>query len=205
MMTIYSRRDIDLMPSRYRANFVNCLSGFKSANLIGTQSKANGANLAVFNSVFHVGANPPLLGMVVRPHTVRRDTLENILETGEFTINHISAEMVSAAHQTSAKYPQNISEFDAVGLTPEYRKHLSVPYVGESRIKIGLSCQEVIPIKANNTHIVIGEIQEVVAPEEALHEDGQIRLESLNGITINGLDSYYRAQFLARFDYATPE
>ncbi|MFT6737257.1 MAG: flavin reductase (DIM6/NTAB) family NADH-FMN oxidoreductase RutF, partial [Kangiellaceae bacterium] len=72
---IFNERAILDLPQRTRANFINSLSGFKSANLIGTQSIEGVNNLSMVSSVFHVGANPPLIGMLIRPHTVKRDTL----------------------------------------------------------------------------------------------------------------------------------
>ena len=78
---------IDAMAQRYRANFINSLSGYKSANLIGTCNEQQQTNLAIISSVVHIGANPPLMGMIMRPHTVTRDTLGNIKQTGLFTIN----------------------------------------------------------------------------------------------------------------------
>lgn len=70
--------EIMRLPSRYRANLINKVSGFKPANLIGTKSKSGQTNLAVFNSVVHIGANPPYLGFILRPTTVERHTYENI-------------------------------------------------------------------------------------------------------------------------------
>lgn len=203
-MTSFNEFDLADMPQRYRANFINSLSGFKSANLIGTQT-ANGVfNLAVFNSVFHLGANPPLLGMVFRPHTVRRDTLENILETQHYTINHIHKNMIKQAHQTSAKYDKDISEFTAVGLTPEIHGAFPAPYVQESKIKIGLQMREVLPVKSNDTQIMVGEIKEIHLAQQLLSPDGHVELDQAEGIAISGLDTYHLPQLLARFDYATP-
>ena len=122
----------------YRTNLVNSLSGFKSANLIGTISNEGKTNLAIFNSVVHVGANPPALGLLMRPASVERHTYTNIKETNHFTINHINKEIFKQAHQTSAQYDKDISEFDACGLTPEYTETIKAPYVKESKIKIGL-------------------------------------------------------------------
>ena len=122
----------------YRAAFINSLSGFKSANLIGTISSEGKTNLAIFSSVIHVGANPPLMGFLMRPVSVERHTYNNIKETGHFTINHINKEIFKQAHQTSASYEKDISEFDACGLTPEYTETIKAPYVKESKIKIGL-------------------------------------------------------------------
>ncbi|MFT7259781.1 MAG: hypothetical protein ACI9MS_001643, partial [Glaciecola sp.] len=99
----FNASDIDNMAQRVRANFINSLSGFKSGNLIGTRSAGDKIgtkgidNLAVVSSVFHIGAHPPLLGMIMRPHTVRRDTLQNIKDTGEYTINHICSAIVEKA------------------------------------------------------------------------------------------------------------
>lgn len=58
----------------YRANLINSVSGFKSANLIGTVSSKGNTNLAIFSSVIHVGANPPLIGLLMRPVSVPRHT-----------------------------------------------------------------------------------------------------------------------------------
>ena len=114
-MTIkwFSREDIDAMDSRYRAHFINSLSGVKSANLLGTRSELGEENLAIISSVFHLGANPPLMGMIMRPHSVARHSLENILETGVYTLNHIADSFFAQAHQTSAKYPKEQSEFES--------------------------------------------------------------------------------------------
>ena len=68
--------DIAQLPERQRAAFINCLSGFKSANLVGTVSASGQANLALVSSVVHLGANPPLLAFISRPPSVDRHTLE---------------------------------------------------------------------------------------------------------------------------------
>ncbi len=66
-MNIITRQAIDQMERRYRANFINSVTGCKQVHLLGTVNEGGQANLAVVNSVFHVGANPALLGVVFRP------------------------------------------------------------------------------------------------------------------------------------------
>ena len=80
---------IKAMDKRYRANFINSVTGYKSANLIGTISKDNDENLAIFSSVTHIGSNPAMLGFITRPTTVSRHTYTNIKQTTIFTVNHI--------------------------------------------------------------------------------------------------------------------
>ena len=85
---ILTRDDIAQFEQRYRTAFVNSLAGFRQAVLVGTKSRDNNSNLAIFNSLIHLGANPALLGLINRPDSVQRDTLQNIIETKEYTLNY---------------------------------------------------------------------------------------------------------------------
>lgn len=192
------------LEKHYRTNLVNSLTGFKSANLIGTISKEGKTNLAIFSSAIHVGANPPLIGILVRPASVPRHTYTNIKETNYFTINHINKEIFKKAHQTSARYDKDVSEFDECGLTPEYSDTFKVPYVRESKIKIGCRFVEELEIKFNGTIFIVGEILEVILPDDVVSEDGFVDIEKSGTIAISGLDSYHDTKRIARLSYAKP-
>lgn len=188
-----------------RANFVNSLSGYKPANLIGSISASKQTNLAIFSSVVHIGANPPLLGFIQRPiGDVRRHTYENIKATGVYTINHIHESFAERAHFTSAKFDENISEFDACGLTEEFLDDFAAPFVKESRIKIGLKLVEEIPVRSNGTILLIGEIEHLLIEENALLEDGNIDLNEVADVCVSALDTYHQAKQIARFPFARP-
>ena len=200
----YTINDILLFEQRYRATFINSIGGFKSLVLIGTRSKEGNSNLAVFNSLFHIGANPPLFGFIIRPDSVERHTLSNILETGEFTLNHINETIYKQAHQTSARYPNNISEFNATYLNEEYKTGYFAPFVKESHIKIGASFSQKIDIQENGTIMIIAKIVYVSIPHNCLKDDGFIDIEQAGSITVSGLDSYHSTQKIARLSYAKP-
>ncbi len=201
----FSSRDILNMESRKRAAFMNSLSGFKSASLIGTIDNNYNTNLAIFSSVIHLGSNPALVGFVNRPDSVDRHTFENILATNCFTINHINKSIYKQAHQTSARYPKDISEFDATGLTTEYLNEFKAPFVKESQIKYGLEFVEKHELKINGTILVIGKVVEVILPEFCLLSDGAIDIEMAETIAISGLDSYHNTEKIARLSYAKPD
>ena len=188
----------------YRTNLVNSLTGFKSANLIGTISAEGKTNLAIFNSVIHVGANPPLMGLLMRPVSVERHTYNNIKEINFFTINHINQEIFKQAHQTSARYDKDVSEFDECGLTPEYSEIIKAPYVKESKIKIGLKFVEEQKIKFNGTIFIVGEIVEIILPNDVVAKDGYVDIEKAGTIAISGLDSYHWTKRIARLYYVKP-
>jgi len=64
------------LPRQQRVNLINSLSGFKSANLLGTRASNGQENLSIVSSCFHLGADPALIGMIIRPHSVDRHSLE---------------------------------------------------------------------------------------------------------------------------------
>src|SRR5215203_6237250 len=133
MQTI-SAAAIDDMERFYRANLINSLTGFKSVNLIGTINQNGKTNLGVFSSIVHIGSNPALIGYINRPRSAAPHTLANIEASGVYTMNHIHPDFISQAHQTSAKYPDTVSEFDAVGLTPQFLDGFVAPFVEQSQI-----------------------------------------------------------------------
>lgn len=198
----FSLVDLMALEQRYRAAFVNSLSGFKSVCLIGTKNNEAQTNLAIFNSFVHIGANPPYIGFISRPDSVDRHTLNNITENEFYTINHINESIFKQAHQTSARYPQNTSEFNATGLNEEYKNGFNAPYVKESSIQIGVQLKEKIHIKTNNTILVVGQIRHVYFPNDCLCTDGFLDIEKADTITCSGLDSYHTTNRLSRLAYA---
>jgi flavin reductase (DIM6/NTAB) family NADH-FMN oxidoreductase RutF len=200
----YTLSEVLAMENRQKINLINALSGFKSVALIGSVDTENRINLAIFNSFVHVGSNPPCIGFISRPDIEERHTVPNILETSYYTINHISEETYLKAHQTSARYSKDTSEFDAVALTPEFISGFPAPFVKESSIQIGLQFREQVPIKINGTILIIGEIQHVSFPENCLCEDGFLDIEKAGSLTCSGLDSYHRTKRIQRLSYAKP-
>lgn len=201
----FTKEEILSLEKGYRTNLINSVTGFKSANLVGTVTPEGDTNLAIFSSVIHVGANPPLLGMLFRPVTVARHTYENIKATGVFTLNHVNSEIFKAAHQTSARYADGVSEFEAAGLTPWYSGNIAAPYVAGAEVKIGLKFVEEAEIKANGTLFMVGEIIELLLPDGVVAPDGYIDIEKAGTVAISGLDSYHTTDRLIRLSYAKPD
>jgi flavin reductase (DIM6/NTAB) family NADH-FMN oxidoreductase RutF len=204
-MKHFTSEDFGKLEKIERANLINSVSGYKSANLIGTISASKQTNLAIFSSVIHIGANPPLIGLIMRPiGEVPRHTYENIKETGVYTINHVHRSFVEKAHFTSAKFDREISEFAACKLSEEYLQSFAAPFVKESKIKIGLKFAGEIPIKLNKTILIIGEIEHLILPENALLENGNVNLNAVEDVCISSLDTYHEVKEIAQFPFARP-
>lgn len=199
---IHNQESIPALEKRYRANLINSLGGFKSLVLIGTCSETGAENLATFSSLFHLGADPALCGIIVRPSVPGQNTLYNIRQQQVYTINHVRPSFYREAHQCSAKYPQGESEFVATGLQPQYLSGIRAPFVEQSLVRFACQLGQVIPIELNGTTLVIGRIIFIDVPDECVSADGFIDLEKANTVTCSGLDSYHITNRLARLSYA---
>ncbi|WCC47485.1 flavin reductase family protein [Tenacibaculum finnmarkense] len=184
---------------------MNSISGYKPANLIATKSEDGISNVAVFSSVVHYGSSPAILGFVLRPTTVARNTYDNIKKTGFYTINAINEAIIEDAHHTSAKYLSGVSEFDKTDLTEIYKDDFFAPYVAESPIKIGMKFLEEHPIKVNGTILILGEVTDLYFKDSMLSEDGFLNLSEEKIAAINGLDTYMVAKEYQRLSYQRPK
>jgi flavin reductase (DIM6/NTAB) family NADH-FMN oxidoreductase RutF len=201
---IIKKEDLEQYEQRYRAAFVNSLAGFRQAVLVGTKSVDGYANLAIFNSLIHLGANPALFGLINRPDSVQRDTLQNIIATREYTLNYVSYTEYEKAHQTSARYGKNISEFEQVGFKELYYPFCKAPFVKDAIVKIAMKLEEIIPIPINGTILIVGSIIKIEIDETMVGTDGFVALSEADILISQGLDAYFVSKPIGRLPYAKP-
>lgn len=201
----FNHNQILELDERFRRNLINSSHGAKTLVLVGSKSKRGVTNLAIFSQIIHIGANPPLVGLLFRPDSVERNTLDNIRSTGEYTIQNVRNSFYKKAHQTSARYAKDRSEFDACGFTEIYFKGFSAPFVGESNVKMGLSLKSETKIKENGTILLIGQIEVLSIEDELLGKDGYIDHFKAETSAGGGLDDYFMLTKLSRLTYAKPD
>ena len=197
-----SSEAISKMEKIERLNLINSCTGYKSANLIATKSVDGKSNVAIFSSVTHLGSHPALIGFIMRPTTVPRDTYKNIRETGFFTVNHITVDMIGDAHHTSANYDLGISEFDKTNLEEDYKNDIEIPFVKGSPVQLYCKYVNEYYIKENDTIHIIASIEKLFFNENLQHEDGWLQIDKGNVIALNGLDGYCLPKLVDRFQYA---
>lgn len=198
------KEDIEQLEQRYRTAFINSLAGFRQAVLVGTKSADGNTNLAIFNSLIHLGANPALFGLISRPDSVPRDTLQNILDTKVYTLNYVTSAQYEKAHQTSARYDNGISEFEKVGFKEQYHPSFYAPFVEDAVVKIALQLEDCIPIPLNGTILIIGSIQQVEIDAALVEQDGYVALSDADVLISQGLDAYFVSKSIGRLPYAKP-
>lgn len=203
MATIHSEQ-ISRFEKHYRTSLINSLIGYRALNLLGTISNDGITNLCIISSVFHLGANPPLIGMVMRPERDHNDTLRNIRANGQYTLNNVLPDWYMQAHQTSASYPSGVSEFDACHFKKHYIPGFKPPFVAASNVRIGLEMREMIDMEINGTTLVIGEIVHILTEDELIEADGTINHAKAETMTVAGLDTYYLPQPVGQLAFAKP-
>jgi flavin reductase (DIM6/NTAB) family NADH-FMN oxidoreductase RutF len=119
--------------------------------LVSTVNREGTANLAPFSFFCGVGAVPPtvLFCPALREDAsagadLRKDTLRNAEETGEFVINVVSDAIAEAANASSAEVPPEVDEFVLSGLTPVPSLVVRPPRVAESPAQMECKLVEVI-------------------------------------------------------------
>ena len=139
--------------------------------LVSTMDRNGVANLAPFSAFSLAGSNPPavLFCPVLRaapaetgnPRSgLRKDTLRNIEETGEFVVNAVSEAIVAAANETAAEVPPGVDEFVLAGLTPQPSQAVRPPRVTESPAQMECRLLQVVYVgRAPGAGVVvIGEV-----------------------------------------------
>lgn len=201
-MDFFTAHDFERWDSTYRRTLINAISGPRSLFLMGTVHPNGQPNLGLFFNVLHVGANPPMLAVLFRPLTVPRHSYDNAFRTQSCTLNLVSEAMIPQAHLASASFADGESEFDAVGLHAEYIDGFDSPAVAESPLKLGLKPIEEHAIEANQTRLVVLQVEWMQVDSECISDEGFLRLEQMQAAVANGLDGYAGMARSRRYKYA---
>ena len=205
-MKTFDTAAIDAMAKIPRLNLINSVTGYKSANLIGTCSNDGILNVAIFSSITHLGSNPALLGFMIRPVAATpRDTYTNIKDNQYFTVNHITSAMIADAHHTSSAYKPGISEFDKTNLESEFLDGQKVPFVKNSPVRLLCKYVNEYQIAENGCIHLIASIEKIYVEDELIQKENWVRLDLAKVVTINGLDGYCVPNLIDRLEYARPD
>ena len=164
-----------------------------------SKSKDGVLNLAPFSYHNAFSSNPPIVG--ISPAFSGRtgnakDTLNNILDTKEFTLSVVSFDMVEQMNICAAEFGPEVDEFEKSGLTKHPTKIVSTPGVAESPII--LECQFTQHIQFCDQpaggNLLLGEIVYFHASEDLYDESGKIDPHKADQVARMGYNWYSRAK-----------
>ncbi|GAA1093140.1 flavin reductase family protein [Nocardiopsis composta] len=151
---------------------------------VSTVSAAGSDNLAP-HSFFTVACADPAI--VQFTSTGRKDTLRNVEETREFTVNFAPERLQAEINATSAPFPPGVSEFDAVGLEREPGTAVKAPRVAAS--PVALECRLHSTVLLGDSTVVFGRVVHV-AVDEAVLVDGHPEISLLRPVARLGRNEW---------------
>ncbi len=148
---------------------------------LGTRSTDGIDNLAPFSYFMGVSSQPPRVAVSVargRGGEVK-DTARNLLDTRVGTLSLVSADLLDAMHQSSARYGPEVSEFGACGLSPMPGQVVEAPFVGEARSAMEVRVQSAQDL--GGVHLFVLEVLRYHL-QEGLLEEGRVPLHKLDPV-----------------------
>ncbi len=139
---------------------------------IGTRSAAGVNNLAPYSFFNVVSSDPPTVLYSVNRSARVKDSLQNVLETGEFTASIVTEGTAAAMNITSGEYDPEVDEFAVAGLTSIMGKLVEAPMVGEATARLECRMTTTLDIgRAGNgptNTVVLGEVVAIHVAERVL-------------------------------------
>lgn len=159
---------------------------------VSTLSKEGVPNIAPFSFFNAVNDEPPVFMVSIsdRDDGSPKDTVKNILDTGEFVVNLVSEELFGKMLITSEEFPPQANEFEEAGLTPEESKLVKPPRIRES--KASFECRLFKHVKVYDMHMILGEALLIRVWDNLLDEEGRVDYSAYKPIGRMGGKLYVR-------------
>ena len=184
--------DFNTLENHYRANLINSIIGVKQASLIGTVGVNCISNLALFSSTVHLGSNPPLVAIFSRPEgDTPKQTLKNIIDNRDYSINHVNKSIINRAHSCSFKFSAEESEFTECNLSEKFITDFKAPFVKESNVSFAVRYQRHLSVQENGVIMVIGKIKSVFVNENIIQDNGEVDFNYSSSVGVAGNNTYY--------------
>jgi len=171
----------------------NAIVGPRPIGWISTQSKAGVANLAPYSFFNAFNYVPPIIGFSSVGY---KDTVRNIEETGEFVWNLVTKDLAEVMNQSSAVYPPETSEFDALNLEKASSTLVTPPRVAKAKVAFECQCTEIIQLKGISgekvkTWLVLGEVVKIHIDQSLLKDGVYDTAKAGHILRAGGLGDYF--------------
>jgi flavin reductase (DIM6/NTAB) family NADH-FMN oxidoreductase RutF len=174
---------------------------------VSSMSAEGVPNLAPFSFFTAISANPPVVcfsPMIRALDGSRKDTLNNIEATREFTVNIVSEDFAAKMNLCAAEYPPDVNEFEISGLTSIPSDLIRPGRVKESRVQMECRLIQIVHVsdKPLGGSLVIGEVIRFHVADELGVDNFRIDPAQLGAIGRMGGPTYTRTTDL--FDLVRP-
>ncbi|CAM4032610.1 flavin reductase family protein [Bordetella muralis] len=143
-----------------------------------SQSAQGSLNAAPFSFFNVVSSDPPIVALGIGPRAGQlKDTSRNILETRQFVINLVSAELAEQMNRTSLDYEAEINELTRAGLSTTPSLIVSPPRIAQSPAALECKVWQVLDAAPQRV-IVLAHVVGMYLRDEALLNPGKFYVDT---------------------------
>jgi len=186
---------------------LNAIIGPRPIGWIASGNQAGQHNLAPYSFFNCFNYHPPIIGFA---SSGWKDSVRNIVETGEFVWNLTTRDLAAAMNETSASLPHGEDEFVRAGLSKAESRLVKVPRVAESPVNFECRLSQCIQLTAANgdaieTWLVLGEVVGIHIDEALLQEGIYQTARAQPVLRAGGPSAYFAISEAQRFDMVRPD
>lgn len=133
--------------------------------LVATRDNKGNSNAAPFSFVMPASVEPPLIAFCSDPE---HDTVANIRQVGDFTVNVPGSSIVCQLWQCAQDYPHGVSEIEKSKLTEISMDRVRSPGISESIAIFGCTLYKEYP--AGDHVLFLGEIVSAIVKDEFMKD-----------------------------------
>ncbi len=178
---------------------------------ISTLNSAGRVNLAPFSQFNNLGYDPPYVmfaasnfPLLARP----KDSVANVIETGEFVVNMATYALREAVNITSSAVEPDVDEAALAGLEMEPSAIVKPPRVAASPVHLECRYHCMLSLPGRNLeqshHVVVGRVVGVHIRDDVLTPDGKIDILKIRPLARLGYHDYTSVEALFTMTPAGP-
>ena len=174
-----------------------------------TLDDAGATNAAPFSFFNFFSGTPPVICLGIgQRNGGAKDTLAHMRARGEFVVNMVSAEMVSAMNITAVDFPTGVDELQHAGLESAASTKIATPRIAKSPVSLECRFREALEVDITG-HIAIGHVVAVHVRDDAVINAEKCyidtpKLDIIGRMESPGWYTHTRDRFkLAQMDFAT--
>lgn len=200
--------DFQTLPTRERYKLIVSTIVPRPVAWVVTQD-ADGINNAAPYSFFNALTDDPVviaIGCGPTPEGSKKDTLQNIRNTGQFVVNLVSADNAEQMNVTAIQFPPEVDELKEAGLTATPSTLIKPPRILESPVALECETFQLIPVSHHT--IVLGRVLAMHVRDDCVLDPAKnyIDTEKLNLVgRMHGRGWYARTTDRIEIPRMTPE
>lgn len=170
---------------------------------ISSQSRDGTANLAPYSFFNAISELPPMVMFVSAPderegkstptHHSAKDSLANIMETGEFGVNIVGKKQIEGMITSAEVMSADRDEFEAAKLLKKQASDINVPLVAGAPAQLECALHDIITLPGTETRagckMVLGRVLSIHIDDEVIR-DGKVDVSVFQPVARLGYKDY---------------